>query len=383
MTKIVFCYTVPQTFGFSKETISLLKDNDYTVVLISSKQQQLAELATELNVDYKYLDLNRDFNIIKDILSLFNLIIILWDIKPDIVIGASPKAAFISMLASRFVRIKHRIYHIFGLPFETATGLKRKLLISVEKITSRFATTIIPISHSVKDVYIYNFPMVKHKIQDIGCLTVGGVNVFKFDKQRFISNSVVIKSDLGIPINTIVIGFVARLTIDKGIGDYIKMWNILKNKRKNIVTLLIGDRDERDNFNVSELQKFINDERVFHIHSTNEIEKYFSIMDIFVLPSYREGFGNVIAEASSMKIPVVSYNVTGCKDSVRNGYSGILVKKGDIISLTSEVIALIDSPENRQILGANGRIYVEENFRCEFVAETFKDHCQLISLNNK
>jgi glycosyltransferase involved in cell wall biosynthesis len=378
MPKIVFCYTIPLTYCFSIETISLLRDKGYGVTLISSHKNELIEVAEKLNVDFRHIELSRDYNFIKDISALIKLFFFLRDLKPDIVVGATPKAALISMIAGSLARIKHRIYHIFGLPYETAYGIKRKILTSFERITSLFASEIIPISYSINEVYVAKFPSLKNKIRIIGSLTVGGVDTTRFNIENLNVKSEIVKAELGIPNDNLVIGFVARLTKDKGVGDFIEMWNIIKTEREKTVVLIIGTSDERDNFDEQKLQDFIDETRVFHIKSSSEIEKYFSIMDIFVLPSHREGFGNVIAEASSMKIPVVTYNVTGCKDSVLSGYSGILVENGDISSLAMEVITLIDSSEKRQKLGINGRKFIKENFARNIVANNFTNYCQSI-----
>lgn len=379
MSKIIFCYTVPETFHFSLETILMLKENGHEVILISSDEKQLKKTATLLNVKYKFLDLKRNFSILNDVLNVANLFFILRTLKPDIIIGATPKAALISMIASRLVGVKHRVYHIFGLPYETANSIKRKTLILIEKITNQCATDIIPISTSIKEVYIQKFPKSKSKMRDIGPLTVGGVDTMKFDSDKFISEIKSIKMNLEIPNENLVIGFVARLTNDKGIGDFIAMWEILKNKRENIVALVIGSIDARDNFDKEELQQFFNDPKVFHVDFNNEIEKYMAIMDVFVLPSYREGFGNVNAEASSMKIPVVSYNVTGCKDSVKDGYSGFLVEKNNIEKLVSAVLFFLDSSKDRVIYGKQGRSYVEKYFTRKRVAEQFYNFCSSYS----
>jgi glycosyltransferase involved in cell wall biosynthesis len=382
MTKIVFCYTIATTYNFSIETIKLLKDNGFEVVLISSEKQKLIEMATNLYVGYKYLNLTRNYSIIKDLVAIYKLTSILRNLKPDIVVGATPKASLISMIASRFAGTKHRIYHIFGLPYETASGLIRKILIIIEKITSNFSTDIIPISHSIREVYINKFPSMEHKIHNIGSLTVGGVDLSKFNKERFFSEFEKLRLDLGIPNDSLIVGFVARLTWDKGIGDFIAMWNIVKKKRGKVFALIIGSVDTRDSYDLQKLGEFLNESRVFHIERVIEIEKYFSLIDIFVMPSYREGFGNVNIEASSLKIPIVSYNVTGCKDSVQNGYSGILVDKGDIVSLSNEVISLIDSPTNRRLFGEQGRIFVEKNFTVKNVANNFYNYCSLIKRGN-
>jgi glycosyltransferase involved in cell wall biosynthesis len=212
-------------------------------------------------------------------------------------------------------------------------------------------------------------------MRDIGQLTVGGVDTIKFDSDRFTTKIESLKKNLGIPNANLVIGFVGRLTNDKGIGDFIAMWEIIKNKRENITALVVGSSDARDNFDKKKLQEFFNESRVFYIDFNDEIEKYMAIMDVFVLPSFREGFGNVNVEASSMKIPVVSYNVTGCKDSVKEGYSGFLVEKKNITSLITEVSHFLDSFQKRVKFGTQGRKYVQKHFTRKIVADQFEVFC--------
>jgi glycosyltransferase involved in cell wall biosynthesis len=374
MKKIVICYSIPTTFSFATETIASLKKEGYQVILISSHEQELINVAKSLNVDWFHLKISRDFTVIQDVITLIKMVLVFRKFKPLIVIGATPKAALLSMIASKISGVKHRIYHIFGLPFETANGLKRNVLLLVEKITSYCASSIIPISYSLKKEYEAKFRFFNYKIHSIGLLSIAGVDLEKFDVSRFVDRKDQIKKDLGIPNNYFVIGFVARLTIDKGVGDFIALWNELKKKYDKIAVVIIGERDSRDAFNQDLLNVFLEDQNVFNIKKTNEVEKYMSIMDVFVLPSFREGFGNVNIEASSMKVPVVSYNVTGCKDSVKDGFSGFLVKKNDIDALVEKVSYFLDSPLYGEKIGSQGRLYAEKHFSSDKVAAGFVNY---------
>ena len=371
MKKIVICYSIPATFIFATEIIASLKKEGYQVILISSHKQELINVANSLNVDYCYINITRDFNIIRDITVIIKMIFVFRKIKPFIVIGATPKAALLSMIASKISGVKHRVYHVFGLPFETAYGFKRSILLLSEKATSFCASSIIPISSSLKKVYEAKFKFIKNKIHSIGLLSIAGVDLEKFDVSRFVDFKDQIKKDLGIPNNYFIIGYVARLTVDKGVGDFIALWNELKKKYDKIAVVIIGERDTRDAFNQDLLNVFLEDQNVFNIKKTNEVEKYMSIMNVFVLPSFREGFGNVNIEASSMKVPVVSYDVTGCKDSVKDGFSGFLVEKNDINALVEKVSNFIDSPFYGEKIGSQGRLYAEKYFNRSKVSLDF------------
>ena len=112
--------------------------------------------------------------------------------------------------------------------------IKKIILISIEKITSFCASSIIPISTSLRIEYEAKFKFIKNKIQTTGSLSIAGVDLDKFDTGRFMDIKDQIKKDLGIPANYFIIGFVARLTVDKGVGDFIALWGRLKNIYDNI-----------------------------------------------------------------------------------------------------------------------------------------------------
>ena len=374
MKTIVFCYTITETFNFSLNTIKNLKDLGYEVILISSEKDNLTKIAGSLGVQSRYLEISRSISVLADLKSVIRLIRILRNCKPDIVIGATPKGALISMIASYFVDVKCRIYHVFGLPYETAHGLLRVVLKSVEWTTSLFATEIIPISNSIYHEYLLNVQGVKNKTSYFYPLTVGGVDIERFNPIYFQESKIALRKELLIPKNNIVIGFAGRLTIDKGIYDFIDVIERLSDQFDHITALVVGSIDTRDSPDNKQLKKFFSKTNVIHIEWTTKIEEYFSVMDIFVLPSHREGFGNVNVEASAMEVPVISYNVTGCKDSVSENVSGLLVKSRDTIRLAEAIASLITDQHLRTQLGKNGRTFVAEKFSDKIVAQNFIGH---------
>ena len=384
MSKIIFCYTVPETFRFSVKSIELLRSFGHEIILVSSNENNnLNQLTEKLKVIGESIALTRSFSIFNDLKSLIYFIQIIKKHKPDMVVGATPKAALISMLASFLCSVRHRIYHIFGLPYESSRGLKKIILKNIEFITSILSTEIIPISHSVYKEYIDNIPFVKGKIAYFYPLTVGGVNIEKFNPNNFTTQKLLLRNKLCVPENHIIIGFIGRLSVDKGVYDFIKMINELKKRYDNIMALLIGEIDSRNPIDKDKLEEFLSQSNTICIEWSSNIELYFSIIDIFVLPSYREGFGNVNIEASSMEIPIISYNVTGCKDSVKNNISGFLIEKGNINQLISASSILIENKELRSKIGKQGRQFVKETFTEDIVAANYVSHIIEILTNTR
>ena len=96
------------------------------------------------------------------------------------------------------------------------------------------------------------------------------------------------------------------------------------------------------------------------------IEQYYALMDVFVLPSYREGFPTSVLEASAMEIPVITTRATGCCDSIIDGKTGMFVGHNEK-ELETAIMKLYDSDELRSQMGLAGSKMVVDNFRNEVV----------------
>lgn len=372
MKNIVLCCTIPDTFGFSLNLITQLKDSGVKVTLVSSDEAKLKQLAQELDVYYKYVPFYRGMNPLKDLSAIYALYKILKNEKPDVIVGATPKAAMVSMIAAKMAKVKNRIYHIYGLPYETAKGLKFKLLLGVEKLTGTCASHIVPIGTSVKISVLSHRLFPEKKMIQHGLLTVGGVDIDRFNPVALEREGKELRHSLNIPDGDIVIGYVARLTYDKGFGDLVDIWGRIK-KHKNVHLLIVGSVDRRVPLPEEMLDSFFSQERVHNLGFRMDVEKCFAAMDIFLFPSYREGFGNVSIEASAMEIPVITYDVTGCKDAVQNDVSGFIVPFRDYNAVVSRLKELSDNEDLRLRLGRQGRQRVMEYFTNEIVANNFID----------
>lgn len=367
---IVLCTTIPATLGFSTSIISRLKSEGHRVIIMSSDEAELSKRASEMGVEYKYVPFYRGINPLKDVKAIRKLRKLLRKLEPDIIIGATPKAAMVTMITGKLAGIKKRVYHIYGLPYETAKGVRLQILKLIERITGACATHIVPIGSSVKESTLSNKLFKPRKIIQKGLLTVGGVNTVRFNPDAMINDRRAIREGLGVSENDIIIGYVARYTYDKGFCDLIDLWKRLK-KNPKIHLMLVGSMDTRVPVVQSIVDEFFSELRVHNMGYHTDVERMFSAMDIFLFPSYREGFGNVSIEASAMGIPVVTYNVTGCKDAVENNVSGYVVGFKDYDAIENKISELANDKNLRIKLGKQGRKRVSELFTVEKVASNF------------
>lgn len=361
---LVHITTVPQTLYFLSGQLNYMKQQGLNVYVISSPGERLKLISNQEGIQYKEVSMERNINIIKDFISLVKLLIVLFKIKPDIVHTHTPKASLLGMIASWILRVPVRIYHVHGLVLETSTGLKRKVLMVTERTTAFLATHVFCVSRSLQNQMIKHQLCEPDKTKVILNGTINGVdsrNKFKPNKKLSIEADG-LRKKINFSEDDVVIGFVARFTKDKGIEDLYYVWTDIKKKYRNTKLLLVGDLDTRAPASMDIIERFKKDKRV---HFTGRVENtplFYSVMDILIHPSYREGFGQVILEASAMEVPVVAYDVTGCKDAVVQDETGTLVPWKDKKELTKSIEDYIKKPHLRKFHGSEGRRRVIQSF---------------------
>jgi glycosyltransferase involved in cell wall biosynthesis len=175
------------------------------------------------------------------------------------------------------------------------------------------------------------------------------------------------RSQYGIPAEATVLGFVGRIVRDKGMHELAEAWRTLSSHYPDIHLLLVGPFESKDMLLPNDQALFSTHPRIHLAGWRTDIPAHFAAMDIFVMPSYREGFGVTNIEAAAMELPVVSTRIPGCVDSIQDGVTGILVPAHDAVALAGAMRTYIDHPELRLQHGQAGRVRVLRDFRPEMV----------------
>jgi len=348
---------------------------EYEQHVICSPSSELKEYSKKMGFEYRETKIVRAIRPCKDLLSLWIVFRYIKKNKINIVVGHAPKGALLSMLAAFILRVPKRIYFRHGLVFETMNGSMRSLMILIDKITAFCATQVVCVSPSllVKSLEYKLNPPNKQMI--IGKGTCGGVDAqSKFNPKNIVSHKLTkLRKSLNIDDDCFVIGYCGRLVRDKGIIDLVEAFEyVLKKVNIRVKLLLVGDFEHRDSIPIH-IQSSIKDNKNIVITGFifDQIEYYYALMNLFILPSYREGFGMSVLEASSMEIPVLTTKATGCRDSIIEGVTGYYVDNTPN-SISSMIINLINSDELK-ILGQNGRRFVLENFDHRILWPIIKD----------
>ena len=340
----------------------LLRDKDYEVVGICADGPYVENIRRQ-GVRVITVPMTREFTPIQDLKCLWLLYRIFKQEKFDIIHYSTPKAALLSAIVGRLARCPALIYTLRGLGYTAFSGLKRLIAKSCEKIACRCAYYVIAISNSLKDEAVEEKLLQANQIKVLGAGSSKGVNLDQFQlNEKTITEAKKIRQDLSISSGDIAIGYAGRLTGEKGIIELMQAFgHICKNNHK-VHIILVGDQDQRNPLPGQTFAEIKKHERIHTIPFKENVATYIAAMDILVLASYREGFGNTLIEASAMQRPVIATDIIGCRDAVLNGTTGILVQPRNVVSLEKALNELIENPSERIEMGRNGKQWVTENF---------------------
>jgi glycosyltransferase involved in cell wall biosynthesis len=214
----------------------------------------------------------------------------------------------------------------------------------------------------------------------VGPGTCNGVDVDRFraslDTQREASD---LRRKLGIHQDALVIGFVGRFTRDKGIPELYQAFITLREHHPNLRLLLIGDFEAGDPIAEDVRRAIERNPEVIRTGFVPDAAPYYHLMDMCVLPTYREGFPGVLLEAQAAEIPVITTQATGAIDSVQDGKTGLLVSVGDASALARAIGSLLGDAAKRKEMGRRGQEWVTREFpRGKLLAELAREYHSLI-----
>lgn len=375
--KIFHLVTVSKSIPLMKGQIEFLREKGFNACIIASDGKEIRKYDENA---YRIVNMQREISILNDIKSLINLIILFIKERPLIVNAGTPKAGLLGTIAAFITMRPNRIYTVRGLRLETVTGLKYKLLYMMEKIAMMCSTDIIAISDSLKEKIVELGLAKENKIKILGYGSSNGINLKDFN----ISDNLIdvdIKEKLN---NSFVIGYIGRIVKDKGISELIKAFQKLQKLNYNVKLLIVGDFEKADSISKEEIDIIKNDNNIVWVNRVENPVAYFNNMDIFVFPTYREGFGNVSIEAQLLKVPVITTNVTGARDTVINEKTGFIVEKNEVESIVEKIELLINDENYRENLGENGKARIEKFFSNDVIWNDLeKMYTDLLQENNE
>lgn len=359
-------FVIPYFLG---EQLRFFKSRGYKEYIACSSSNELSGYAEQMGFNYIEVPICRSISPINDLKAIFKIAKYIKKNNIDIVTGHTPKGAIIAMTAAWIRRVDKRIYFRHGLVFETSHGFKRWLLVTIDRLASALSTVIVNVSPSVMDKSIKYKLGTERKNKILGNGTCNGIDIDRFSRKNIdIAKVNILKNKYGINDCDFVIGFTGRLVRDKGIIELIDAFNHLHTENRNIKLLLVGMLEERDALPKATVDEIRNNKDIIDIGYVpyTDINLYYSLMNIFVLPSYREGFPTSVLEASSMGIPVLTTRETGCIDSIVDGETGLFISHNSD-SIYNAIKYLMNNTEVCRRLGNAGQTMVKTKFAQEYI----------------
>lgn len=355
---ILIGVTSAQTCMILSGRLKALRESGFRVTLLSGPGSLFNEICQNEGVDAVCIPMRRNIALAEDAVAWWRIFQTLRRLKPDIVEFSTPKAGFLGLTAAFIAGIKHRVYLLRGLKLERSRGFKRRILLAAERCAAASAHFVLCNSFSLRceaeDLEIAH----SKKLKVIGAGSSRGVDIVHFSPGK--SD---IRAQYGIPENAPVLGFVGRLTRDKGLPELLVAFDAVLKKHPAAMLMLVGWFDSSEDALDSIVRERIEmHPRIIYTDFIVDPAPYYRAMDIFVLPTWREGFPNAVLEAAATGIPAITTLSTGARDAVVPEVTGLLVPPGYPEAISEAAIHLLNSPFERERMGVAARAWVQENF---------------------
>ncbi|MBK7124107.1 MAG: glycosyltransferase family 4 protein [Chitinophagaceae bacterium] len=366
--KLIRITTVPMALRYLLPgQMRFMAANGFDVLMISADGKELADVIENEQCPHMIVPMTRKITPLQDLKCLYRLIKIFRKEKPDIVHTHTPKAGLLGMLAAKFSGVKTRIHTVAGLPLMAETGFKYHLLIFIEKLTYAAASKVWPNSYSLLQFITEKKLCKPAKLHIIAKGSTNGININRFNEAALDENGVrEIKQQVNFSDDHTYLLCIGRLVKDKGIVELVYVFTLLQQHNNNLHLILVGEFEAGlDPLPERTLQEIKTNPFITHINWSNRVEYFMHIADLFVFPSHREGFPNVLLQAGAMGLPVICSHITGNIDIVTNNETGLIFEKGNEQQMLKHLQYALEHPQQMQMMAQQLQQVINKNYRQE------------------
>jgi glycosyltransferase involved in cell wall biosynthesis len=309
------------------------------------------ELSALLGGRLVEITIARDIDPMADAVSLWRLYRLMRRLRPAIAHSTTPKPGLLFAIAGFLARVPIRLHTFTGQPWVEMRGLRRLITRACDRLIMLLNTANYCDSPSQQAF------LASERIGRVGVIGAGslaGVDTVKFAPPGAQPRRAA-RASLGVADTARVVAFVGRITADKGVVELLDAFDRLKADIPELHLVLIGPFDDRAPLPEAELRRIHATPGVRALGYVPMPENVLAAADVLALPSYREGFGNVVIEAAAMGIPTVGTRINGLIDAVADGETGLLVPVKDAVALADALGRVLTDEEMRARLGAAAR----------------------------
>ena len=369
---ILYIITKSVWGGAAKYVFDLATDlsNEFEVFVAAGGQEKFAQEVIKQKIPYFSISsFQRSINPFKDIFAFFEVLSLLFQLKPNIIHANSPKAGGIVGAAAWFYKLltsqKPRlIFTAHGWTFaEERPQWQINLIKFFSKLTALFYNKIICVSKYDNQIAIKNKIAPANKLVTIH----NGIDL----KTIFFLSRKQAQKKLINKTSPFVIGTIAEWTKNKGLIYLLKAVKKIKedpstSSGNKFDLILIGSGENPDK---EKIQQFIKKNKLKNIHLIEFIDQaasYLKAFDIFVLPSLKEGLPYTILEAMAAQVPIIASQIGGIPEMINNqDSSGILIPSKNSRILAEKILYLINNPKIGQQMAQKARGKIEQEFSLE------------------
>lgn len=361
---------------FFKQHLSFLEPYliKYNVFFLSSFSISLAEQSDSYFGNVKHIPISRNPNPFTDFYTLIYFCILRLRFRPKKVISFTPKGGLVNSLSAF---LPGRTYHYFtGQRWANFKGLNLLIFKFLDRLYFSFCDSCYCDSFSQSQFLAQSLNVTPPFVLSSGSVSGVDTSVFypfdgtKEDYFTFISH---LYPQLNFSPSSFLFGYVGRIHSDKGVFVLIEAFLRFLSVNRDAFLILVGPL-ELSSADLRSFEMFLsNNSSIHHIPFVDNPSCYYQSFSVFVLPSFREGFGSVLLEASASRLPIISSSIPGPSDFIRDNVNGLLYNPYSVSELSHHMQSLYKNPFLRSTLSENAYCDAIKRFDSKQVTSAFID----------
>ena len=377
MKKLILVTTVSQTFSqILSGQLAFLSMHFEVHIVCSGSPVEVQRIAKANNVASAHvIPMNRGISPFKDIISIIRMMRVVRQVKPDIVHSYTPKAGLVTAISSFILKVPVRVHTFTGLIFPYKVGFKRFVLKNVDSLICKLCTHVVPEGEGVKKLLQ---PITSKELKVVGSGNIAGVDFNYFNRLELYPIPRTLESIRGLSSSNFVFCFIGRINPDKGLGELLHAFEKLYKLHDNVALLIVGGLDSSVRIPPDIAFRLSNQQGVIWAGEVDDVRPYLAHSDILVLPSYREGFPNVVLQAGAMGKPSIVTDVCGSNELIINDFNGWIVPPKNQLELFNAML-LAKTSSKLPAFAERAYIFVRSRFEREHYHKKLLDFYSRLS----
>lgn len=352
--------------------LGYLRGQGMNISLLASDTGLLQGILEADDISGTHIRMERDPSPARDARSLVNILRHIRRLAPRTVVYGTPKASLLTSIASWLLRVPNRVYFLYGLRAESMHGVGRFLMVATEKVIVALSTHVISVGEDLI-ARASSMGIDSRRMRVLGAGSANGVDARRYAiAGASASLRASLRSSNAIPPEAIVVGFVGRLTPDKGLDVLLEALVEVRATFPHLYLVLAGPDEGIGRLRPS-TQRQLSEPWVVELGNVVDTAHLYAGMDIFCFPSRREGLPTVLLEASAAGVPIVATNATGVRDVVRDGVTGLVSPVDDVGALRDALLRILDDGAYASALAVEAQRRAICDFDQEVVWESLRD----------